>query len=110
MKEVPLVNVAVKLLVNDGVAFGAATPLPAGLVHPPTVCVTEYVAAVVTVIDGVVAPLLHNNVPVNPEAVKTELPQLLTTFTFGASTADVTGAAIPLPVGLIQPFTVCLTV
>ena len=48
----------------DGIAFGAATPLPEGLVHPFTVCVTEYVPAVGTVIDEVVAPLLHNKEPV----------------------------------------------
>ena len=47
-----------------GIAFGAATPLPEGLVQPFTVCVTEYVPAVVTVIDEVVAPLLHNKEPV----------------------------------------------
>lgn len=38
----------------------------------------------VTVIDDVVAPLLHNNDPVNELAVNTELPQLLTTVTTGA--------------------------
>ena len=43
---------------------GAATPLPEGLVHPFTICVTEYVPAVVTVINEVVAPLLHNKEPV----------------------------------------------
>ena len=48
----------------DGIAFGAAAPLPEGLLHPFTICVTEYVPAVVTVIDEVVAPLLHNNDPV----------------------------------------------
>ena len=47
----------------DGIAFGAATTLPEGLVHPFTVCVTVYVPAVVTVIDEVVAPLLHNKEP-----------------------------------------------
>jgi hypothetical protein len=48
----------------DGIAFGAATPLPGRLVHPFSVCVTVYVPAVVTVIDEVVAPLLHNKEPV----------------------------------------------
>jgi hypothetical protein len=48
----------------DGISLGAATPLPGRLVHPVTVCVTEYVPAVVTVIDEVVAPLLHNKEPV----------------------------------------------
>ena len=37
----------------------------------------------VTVIDVVVAALLHNNVPVVPVAVNTELPQLFTTLTPG---------------------------
>src|SRR5436190_22965643 len=44
----------------DGITFGAATPLPGTLVHPFTVCVTEYVPAVVKVIAEVVAPVLHN--------------------------------------------------
>ena len=48
----------------DGIAFGAATPLREGLVHPFTVWVTVYVPAVATVIDEVVAPLLHNKEPV----------------------------------------------
>jgi hypothetical protein len=47
----------------DGMSLGAATPLPEGLVHPFTVCVTEYVPGVVTVIAEVVAPLLHNRSP-----------------------------------------------
>ena len=49
---------------EDGIALGAATPLLEGLVHPFTVCVTVYVPAVATVIDEVVAPLLHNKEPV----------------------------------------------
>jgi hypothetical protein len=36
---------------------------PKGLVHPFTVCVTEYVPAVVTVMDEVVAALLHTQIP-----------------------------------------------
>jgi hypothetical protein len=48
----------------DGIACGAAPPLPEGLVQPFNVCVTEYVPAVVTVIDEVVSPLLHNKEPV----------------------------------------------
>jgi hypothetical protein len=92
----------------DGIAFGAATPLPEGLVHPFTVCVTEYVPAVVTVIDEVVAPLLHNKEPVNDVAVNVELPQLFTAVTTGADGMSF-GAAIPLPEELVQPFTVCVT-
>jgi hypothetical protein len=44
---------------------------------------------VVTVIDGVVSPVFHNNDPLNPDAVRTELPQLFATVTTGA--AVVTG-------------------
>ena len=35
--------------------------------------------------EAVVAPLLHSNDPVNPDAVNTELPQLLETFTEGVA-------------------------
>src|SRR5712671_7977532 len=93
----------------DGEAIGADVPLPAPLVHPATVCVTVYVAAFVTVMDDVVAPLLHNNDPVKFEAVNTELPQLFTTPTVGADGAA-TGAGVPLPVALVHPPTVCVTV
>ena len=49
----------------DGIDFGAAAPLPEGLVQPFNVCVTEYVPAVVTVIeDEVIASVLHNKEPV----------------------------------------------
>ena len=106
----PLVAVAVRLLDKAGVGFGAAVPDPAGLVHPFTVWVTVYVPAVVTVIEAVVAPVLHNNEPVNDPAVSTLLLQLLVTDTLGAATVEVMGAAMPLPVALVQPFTVCLTV
>ena len=68
-----------------------------------------YVPAVVTVIDAVVAPVLHNKDPVNPEAVNTELPQLLTTPTIGAD-GIVFGAAALLPAELVHPFIVCVTV
>ena len=60
--------------------------------------------------DAVVAPVLHNKVPVKPEAVNTELAQLLTTLTTGVATAEFTGAAVPLPEALAHPFTVCVTV
>jgi len=93
----------------DGISLGAATPLPGRLVHPFTVCVTEYVPAVVTVIDEVVAPLLHNKEPVNEPAVSVELPQLSTTDTVGAD-GIAFGAATPLREGLVHPFTVWVTV
>lgn len=65
--------------------------------------------AVDTVMDGVVAPLLHNKEPVKPEAVNTELPQLSVTATVGVATAELIGAAIPLPAALVHPFTVWIT-
>jgi hypothetical protein len=92
-----------------GTGFGAAVPLPAVLVHPFTVCVTVYVSAVLTVMDAVVAPVLHNNEPVKPDAVNRELVQLSVTATFGAGGVAL-GAAVPLPGELVHPFTVCVTV
>ena len=92
-----------------GIAFGAAAPLPEGLVQPFTICVTEYVPAVITVIDEVVAPLLHNKEPVNEPAVSVVLPQLSTTDTVGAD-GIAFGAATPLREGLVHPFTVWVTV
>ena len=106
----PLVAVPVRLLVKAGVGLGAAVPLAAGLVHPFIVCVTVRVPGVVTVIDAVVAPVLHNNVPVNALAVNTELLQLLVTATVGAGTVEFTGAATPLRGALVHPLTVCVTV
>jgi hypothetical protein len=88
---------------TDGTANGAATPDPDALVHPPTVRVTVYVPAVVTVIDAVVAPVDHNN-PV-PEVLKTEFPQLLVTVTTGAD-GTANGAATPEPEALVHPPTV----
>ena len=55
--------------------------------------------------DGVVSPVLQSNEPAKPEAVNTELPQLLVTDTVGAMGA-VFGTAVPLPALLVQPFTV----
>ena len=63
----------------------------------------------VTVIDVVVALLLHNNVPVKLPAVSTDLPQLSTTVTVGAD-GIATGADVPLPLKLVHPLTVCVTV
>ena len=59
--------------------------------------------------DDKVAPLLHNNEPVNDPAVNTELPQLLVTDTVGAA-GVVFGAAVPEPAVLIQPLTDWVTV
>jgi hypothetical protein len=53
----------------------------------------------------VVSPVLHDNDPVNPVAVNTELPQLLLTVMPGIDGIGL-GAAVPLPAGLLQPSTV----
>jgi hypothetical protein len=50
-------------------------------------------------------PGLHDKLPVNPEAVSVDDPQLFTTLTEGAA-GMVNGAAVPLPAGLVQPLTV----
>src|SRR6185295_19718912 len=92
----------------DGIDLGAATPLPAWLVQASSVCITVYVAPVVTEMDAVVSPVLHKSDPVNPDAVNTELPQLLTTDTSGVGAA-VSGDAIPWAEGLVHPFNICAT-
>ena len=56
-------------------------------------------------IEDVVAPLLHNNVPLNDTAVNIELPQLFTTVTVGAD-GMAFGAVTALAAGLIHPSTV----
>ena len=66
---------------------------------------TLYVAASVTVIDVVVALLLHNIDPVKLLAVNIELPQLFTTVTVGADGIAL-GADEPIPGALVHPFTV----
>ena len=55
----------------------------------------------VTVIDVVDAPVLHNNVP-GAVVERTELPQLFETFTTGVE-GTVSGAATPEPAALVQP-------
>ena len=92
-----------------GVLPGAAVLLPAALVHPFTVCVTEKVPELNTVIDDDVEPLLHNSVPVKPLAVNVDWPQPFTTDTDGAG-GVLFGAAVLLPAALVHPFTVCVTV
>ena len=57
----------------------------------------------------VIAPVLHNKVPVVPLTDKPDVPQLFTTLTTGVD--GITGvAAIPDPAALVQPPTVCVTV
>jgi hypothetical protein len=109
------VDVILQLSVTEtvgatGVVFGDAVPDPGRLTQPLTVWVTVYVPAEPTVIDVVVAPVLHNNEPVKAEAESVDVPlQLLTTDTVGA-VGTVLGEAVPEPFELTQPFTVCVTV
>ena len=59
-------------------------------------------------IEEVVAPVLHNKVPV-AVVDNVEVPQLFTTVTAGAD-GIAFGAAMPEPAALAQPLTVCVTV
>ena len=62
-----------------------------------------------TEIDVAVPPLLHNKLP-EADVDNVDVPsQLLVTFTVGAD-GVVFGAAVPDPVALVQPSTVCVTV
>ncbi len=93
---------------GGGVTFGAAIAEPGRLVHPFTFCVTVYVPPVETVIEAVVALLLHNNVPA-AVVDKVDVPlQLSTTIISGAGgrskIVTVTGSTvvqIPVPVPFI---------
>ena len=86
-----------------GTVKGVAVIEPETLLHPPTVCVTVYAPADVTVIDGVEAPVDHNKFV--PVALITELPQLFTTETIGAE-GTTKGAAVPVAIALTHPATV----
>lgn len=113
--KLPAVNTELpQLFITDtvgvvGIAFGAEVPVAAELVHPFKVCVTVYAAALVTVIEVVVALLLHNNDPVKLPAVSTELPQLFTTVITGL-VGIAFGEDTPVPAALIHPFTVWVIV
>jgi hypothetical protein len=94
-----------------GALLGDAIPLPEGLVQPLTVCVTEYVPADVTVMLFDISPVLQRIIApvIRFVAVSTEVPlQLSVTFTTGTG-GVLCGDAVPLPEGLVQPFTVCAT-
>ena len=61
--DVPLQLFTTVTIGVAGGAPGAAVPEPAALVQPPTVVVTVYDPAVLTVIDEPVEPVLHNKLP-----------------------------------------------
>ena len=84
------------------------TELLAALVHPPTVCVTVKVPAVVIVLGLPVPPSLHVSVAprVTAVAVIVELPQLFTTVKTGAVGIAVGAVVTELLAALVQPPTV----
>ena len=106
--ELPQLSTTVTSGVS-GMTFGAAIALANELVHPPIDCDKVYIPAVGNVMELVVSPVLHDNDPVTPVAVKTELPQLLLTDMPGAAGVGL-GADVTLAAGLEQPFMVCVTV
>jgi hypothetical protein len=96
----------------NGVDNGAEVPVPTELVQPSTVIVRLYEAALVTVIEEVVAPLLHVypiDIPCELEVIDNiELPQLLVTVTVGADGIAL-GADVPVPDKLVHSLAVAVT-
>ena len=105
---IPLPQPSIPVTLGVAVVLGAAVPVPAKLVQPFTVVVTALDPAFVTVIQAVVAPLLHTKLPA-VVVHSVELPQLLTTVTTGVAGTGF-GAAVPLPAALVQPLTVIVTI
>ena len=91
-----------------GTVLGAAVALSGKLVHPFSVVVTVYIPGVVTIMLEVVAPVFHSRLPA-AVVDKVDDPQLFTAVTTGVG-GIVLGAAMPLPAGLVHPFTVVVTV
>ena len=70
-----------------------------------------YVPGLVTVIEELAAPLLHNKVPEIDSTVNTELPQLFTTITKGADielTVNVAGFELTGPALFVHTARYCL--
>ena len=81
--EVPLQLFTTVTIGVAGVVFGAAMPEPGALVQLPTVVVTVYDPAALTMIDEPVEPVLHNKLPL-AVVDKVDVPlQLSVTFTTG---------------------------
>ena len=92
----------------EGIAFGAALPVPATLTHPLTpVWVTWYVPAAVTVMEVVVSDVLQSKVPV-AVVDKVELAQLSKSVTTGAA-GTINGVAALIPGALGHPLAVVVT-
>jgi hypothetical protein len=89
----------------DGGVWGAAEAVPGRLGQPLTVCVTLYVPAAVTVIAVVVAPVLHNKLPV-AVVDNIDAPQLSTAVTSGVA-GVYAAVAVPEPAALVQAPIVC---
>jgi hypothetical protein len=62
--DVPLQLSTTEIVGATGAVLGSAKPLAAALLHPAIVCCTTRLPNVLTVIDGVVSPVLHIRVPV----------------------------------------------
>ncbi len=92
-----------------GTTSGEEVPLPFALVQPLMVWLTVYVAALATMMESLVSPVLHNSAPVKFVATRSELPQLSWTVTVGADGIPL-GTEDSLPAGLTHPFKVCVTV
>jgi len=85
------------------ISFGTAVPAPGRLVQPFAVWVTEKLPAVFTVIDGVVAPVFHTNIPA-AAVDNVDVPsQLFSTVTTGAGGVAGCGLIAMLVGGDIQP-------
>ena len=87
--------------VRVGAFLGAAVPMPGALVHPFCVLVTEYVPAWFTVMEALLAPLLHNKLPLSV-VDSLESPQLFTTVTMGVGGEGLTETLMGLDVE-VQP-------
>jgi hypothetical protein len=85
----------------EGIISGSATTFAIALVHPFTVWVTVYVPVAVTEIETPVAPVDHDKF--DPEAAKTELPQLFVTVTTGVEGIELTAIVIALDVAVGEP-------
>jgi hypothetical protein len=91
-----------------GIGLTAASPVPATLVHPLTVCVTEYVPLFKTVMEVLDDPVFHASEPLKLPAVSVELPQLLITATVGEAGIG-RGFDVFVIGALVHPSTVWVT-
>lgn len=107
--DVPLQLFTTVITGVAGADLGAAVAVAGIVLQPPTVAITVYAPAVVTVISVVVSFVLQRKEPI-PVAVSVEVPlQLLATRIPGIAGVDL-GNATPDPATLVHPFIVDVTV